>query len=109
METAGLAVGIVSLHNILSISRFNLTLTRITGKNQRLSLTTFEELSRGKHQYRQTSSKRSRIAWAVGGREKLNKDVLMFEGLVKVLRRIANPVDIGIDRLTACTLHYGSL
>lgn len=39
-------------------------------------------------------SKKSRIAWATGAKDKLNKDVLKFEGLVNALYHIANPKDV---------------
>ena len=56
-----------------------------------------------KHDPRQHSSKRSRIAWAAGGKEKLNKDVLLFEGVVNVLYHVVNPSDIGVDHRISCT------
>ncbi len=42
----------------------------------------------------QPLSKRSRIAWATGGKDKLNKDVVVFEGLVNALYHIANSKEI---------------
>ncbi|KAL8747177.1 MAG: hypothetical protein Q9184_007637 [Pyrenodesmia sp. 2 TL-2023] len=41
--------------------------------------------------------KKSRIAWATGGKDKLNKDVVVFEGLVHALYHIANRKDIRAD------------
>ncbi|KAL9630089.1 MAG: hypothetical protein Q9204_004903 [Flavoplaca sp. TL-2023a] len=37
------------------------------------------------------ASKRSRLNWAMGGKEKLNKNVAVLEGLVNVLYQVATP------------------
>ncbi|KAL9037395.1 MAG: hypothetical protein Q9180_003739 [Flavoplaca navasiana] len=39
------------------------------------------------------ASKRSRLNWAMGGKEKLNKNVAVLEGLVNVLYQVASPGD----------------
>ncbi|KAL8978982.1 MAG: hypothetical protein Q9205_005576, partial [Flavoplaca limonia] len=39
------------------------------------------------------ASKRSRLNWAMGGKEKLNKNIAVLEGLVDVLYQVATPGD----------------
>ena len=39
----------------------------------------------------QVLSKRSRLNWAIGGKEKLNRNITVLEGLVAVLYRVAPP------------------
>ena len=68
--------------------------------------TSYDE-PRSKHDSRQHLSKRSRIAWAAGGRERLNKDVLLFEGVVNVLHHVINPSEISTDHRFSCTFVVG--
>ncbi|KAL8931057.1 MAG: hypothetical protein Q9208_000159 [Pyrenodesmia sp. 3 TL-2023] len=56
-------------------------------------ITPFDEVRSGAEP-RQPLSKKSRIAWATGGKAKLNKDVVVFEGLVNALYHIADPKDV---------------
>ena len=62
---------------------------------------------RSKNDPRQHLSKRSRIAWAAGGREKLNKDVVLFEGVVNVLYHVVNPSDTSTDHQLSSTFSVG--
>ncbi|KAL8903148.1 MAG: hypothetical protein Q9207_004117 [Kuettlingeria erythrocarpa] len=57
----------------------------------------------------QSLSKRSRIAWATGGKDKLNKDVVVFEGLVNALYHIASPKDPRADNTLTTNEDQGQL
>ncbi|KAL8721991.1 MAG: hypothetical protein Q9225_001426 [Loekoesia sp. 1 TL-2023] len=63
----------------------------------------FDE-DRSKDEHRQPLSKRSRMYWSMGKKEKLNKDVVDFERLVNVLYHVADPTRKGTDRLLESTL-----
>ncbi|KAL8708407.1 MAG: hypothetical protein Q9220_006697 [cf. Caloplaca sp. 1 TL-2023] len=52
----------------------------------------------------QTSSKRSRLVWAAGGREKLSKEIILFEGLVNTLYHVIDPNKLFADSLTLLSL-----
>ncbi len=70
-------------------------------------LTPFDEV-RSKPERHQAVSKKSRLAWAMGAKEKLNKNVVEFDGLVTVLYHVANPSDVNGDHFVSSTL-YGRL
>ncbi|KAL8773658.1 MAG: hypothetical protein Q9209_001424 [Squamulea sp. 1 TL-2023] len=57
--------------------------------------------ARSKPEHHQALSKRSRIAWAMGGKDQLIRNVAAFEGLVNVLYQVANPSDGGADQLVS--------
>ncbi|KAL8859660.1 MAG: hypothetical protein Q9178_003774 [Gyalolechia marmorata] len=63
-------------------------------------LTPFDDV-RSKPEHHQAGSKRSRLAWAMGGKEKLNKNVVAFDGLITVLYHVANPSDVNGDHFVS--------
>ncbi|KAL9630198.1 MAG: hypothetical protein Q9164_006540, partial [Protoblastenia rupestris] len=58
-----------------------------------------------KLEQRQHFSKRSQMAWATGGKAKLNKDVSVFEGLVNVLYDVVNPREFQPGPVITCMSH----
>ncbi|KAL8999176.1 MAG: hypothetical protein Q9169_001955 [Polycauliona sp. 2 TL-2023] len=74
-------------------SAFKLLTRRPTAKAD-LWPTPLEE-SGTKPRHDQTVSKRGRINWALGGREKLDRNITTLEGLVNVLYQVATPSDGG--------------
>ena len=51
---------------------------------------------------RQTLPRGSRFAWSMGKREKLNKDVVISEGLISALYHVVDPVSKGLEHLPHC-------
>ena len=67
-------------------------------------VTPFDE-TMSKLEHRQCFSKRSQMAWATGGKAKLNKDVSIFEGLVNVLYDVVNPCEFQSGAVITCMSH----
>lgn len=74
-------------------SSFKLPIRRPTAEAD-LWPTPFDETA-NKPKHHQAISKRSRLNWAMGGKEKLNRDIAVLEGLVTVLYQVAIPGDGG--------------
>ncbi|KAL8756705.1 MAG: hypothetical protein Q9199_002751 [Rusavskia elegans] len=74
-------------------SSFKLPIRRPTAEAD-LWPTPFDETA-NKPEHHQAISKRSRLNWAMGGREKLNRNIAVLEGLVNVLYQVAIPGDGG--------------